>query len=434
MRGMAEGEISMHDNKSRVSLILSMAIIATIVLATSMRVSAQTERVLHTFNGPGDGSQPFGDLIFDRAGNLYGTTSFGGAYTDGTVFELSPNGTGGFIYHLLYSFNPNIGDGVNPYGALVFDNAGNLYGTTYGGGGGKYGTVFELSPQAGGVWTESIVHSFKPQQGDGRNPYAGLMIDGKGNLYGTTSQGGSGTTCGSSGCGTVFELIPRGGGVWTEKILHSFDGGTIDGESPVASVVLHTGKLYGTTQVGGSGGSVNSGTVFELAPDGSGGWTETILHSFTNGGVDGYNPDAAVVFDSAGNLYGTTNAGGANGYGTVFELSPNSGGSWTETVIHDFYSIPGVDGVNPEWAGLTIDASGSLYGTTAGGGANANGVVYKLTPANGGGWTESIIFAFNGTDGHQPVAGVILDRKGNIYGSTQYGGSNFGGTAFKIVP
>ena len=423
----------MHASKFRV-LLLTLATLATIVLATSLKASAQTEQVLHTFNSPGDGSQPFGGLIFDSAGNLYGTTSFGGAYTNGSVFELSPNGTGGFVYHLLYSFNPNLGDGANPYGALVFDNVGNLYGTTYGGGGGNSGTVFELSPQAGGVWTETIVHSFKPQQGDGRYPLAGLMMGSKGFLYGTTSQGGSGTTCGSSGCGTVFVLIPRSGGVWPEKIIHSFDGGTTDGASPVANIVLHSGKLYGTTQVGGAGGSVNSGTVFELAPNGSGSWTETILHSFTNAGSDGYNPDAAVVFDSAGNLYGTTNAGGANNYGTVFELSPNAGGNWTETVIHDFYSIPGVDGIYPESAGLTFDASGNLYGTAAAGGANANGIVYKLTPGSGGGWTETVVFAFNGTDGNQPVSGVTLDRINNIYGSTEYGGTNFGGTAFKIVP
>ncbi len=427
----------MHTNKfavPRMLTMLTMAMLATSVFTASVQVSAQTERVLHSFNGPGDGTQPFGDLVFDKAGNLYGTTLFGGAYTNGEVFELSPNGTGGFTYHILYSFNPNIGDGSNPYGALVFDKAGNLYGTTYAGGGGKYGTVFELSPQSGGVWTESVVHSFKHQQGDGRYPFAGLLIDGKGNLYGTTSQGGSGTACGSSGCGTVFLLIPRGGGLWTEKILHSFDGGTTDGSSPLASLVLHAGKLYGTTQVGPAGGSANSGTVFELAPAGSGGWTETILHTFTNNGTDGYNPRAALVFDSAGNLYGTTNDGGANDYGTVFELSPSAGGNWTETNVHDFYSIPGVDGVNPESAGLTFDASGNLYGTTSGGGANANGIVYKLTPATGGGWTESVVFTFNGTDGNQPVSGVILDRKGNIYGSTEFGGANSGGTAFKIVP
>ena len=424
----------MHANRFTVPLMLTIAALVTTVLTTAVPALAQTERVLHTFNGPGDGSQPFGDLLLDRAGNLYGTTLFGGAYSEGSVFQLSPTGAGGFVYHLLYSFNPNIGDGSNPYGALVFDKAGNLYGTTYAGGVGKYGTVFKLSPQSGGVWAESIVHSFRSQQNDGRYPLAGLLIDSTGNLYGTTSQGGTGTTCGSSGCGTVFVLMPRSGDLWIEKIVHNFAGGTTDGSSPVASVVLHAGKLYGTTQVGGAGGSVNSGTAFELAPNGNSGWTETILHSFTNGGTDGYNPDASVVFDSAGNLYGTTNSGGANNYGTVFELSPSSGGGWTEAVIHDFYSIPGVDGVYPESAGLTFDVSGNLYGTTSGGGANANGIVYKLSPATGSGWTESVVFTFNGSDGNQPVSGVILDQKGNIYGSTEYGGANFGGTAFKITP
>ena len=422
----------MRNHPLAVPAMLTIAMLLTTILTTSGRASAQTESVLHTFNAPGDGSQPFGNLLIDSAGNLYGTTLFGGAYGNGTVYELTPTGSGGFVYHLLYTFNPNTGDGVNPYGALVFDKAGNLYGTTYGGGAGRYGTVYKLSPQSGGTWTESIVHSFRSQQSDGRYPFAGLMIDTKGNLYGTTSQGGTGTTCGSSGCGTVFVLMPKAGS-WIEKIIHNFEGGTTDGASPAASVVLHAGKLYGTTQVGGAGGSFNSGTVFELVSNGNSGWTETILHSFTNSGTDGNNPNAGVVFDAAGNLYGTTNNGGANNFGTVFELSP-SGGDWTESVIHNFYAIPGVDGVYPESAGLTLDASGNLYGTTAAGGANANGIVYKLTPATGGEWTESVVFTFDGTDGNQPVSGVTLDRHGNLYGSTEFGGANSGGTAFKIVP
>jgi uncharacterized repeat protein (TIGR03803 family) len=191
------------------------------------------------------------------------------------------------------------------------------------------------------------------------------------------------------------------------------------------------GNLYGTTVAGGAGGSVNSGTVFKLSPNGSGGYTETLLHSFISNGKDGINPFAGLVLDSKGNLYSTTGAGGIYGYGTVFELSPGSKGGWSETVLHSFGAAG--DGQYPQFSGVAFDKSGDLYGTTSGGGSNANGIVFKITPTSGSGWTESVFFSFDGTDGNVPQ-GVIFNAAGDLYGITQYGGSNLGGTAFEIVP
>jgi uncharacterized repeat protein (TIGR03803 family) len=249
------------------------------------------------------------------------------------VYELK---AGSWTEEILHSFDINAGDGQSPQGALVMDSAGNLYGVTPLGGGRKLGIVYELTPEAGGSWKEKIIHTFVGGS-DGRSPQAGLIIDKKGNLYGTTYQGGTGTNCGAFACGTVFELSPKTGGGWTEKILYSFKGGTGDGQNPAASLLMDSaGNLYGTTVAGGTGGSVNSGTVFKLSPNGSGGYTETVLHSFTSGGTDGCNPFAGLVLDSKGNLYSTTGAGGTYGFGTVFELSPGSKGKWTETILHSF--------------------------------------------------------------------------------------------------
>jgi uncharacterized repeat protein (TIGR03803 family) len=258
-----------------------------------------------------------------------------------------------------------------------------------------------------------------------------LIIDKKGNLYGTTYQGGSGTNCGTFACGTVFELSPRAGG-WTEKILYSFKGGTSDGQNPSAPLLMDSAdNLYGTTSAGGTGGSVSSGTVFKLTPNGSSGYTESVLHNFPSDSTDGINPFACLVLDSKGNLYSTTGAGGTFGQGTVFGLSPGSKGKWIETVPHNFGG-PG-DGQAPQFSGVAFDKSGNLYGTTSAGGSNGNGIVFKMTPTSGGGWTESVFFNFDGSDGYVPQ-GVIFNATGDLLGITQYGGSNFGGTAFEIVP
>ena len=430
----------MRGNRLSVRLSAALAIIAATLLVTSTWAAAQ-ETVLHNFNGT-DGDVPTAGLIFDKNGNLYGTTSQGGTgncyngYGDihcGTVFELSPIQGGGWTETVLYSFNWNGNgtDGTNPGGGLIFDAAGNLYGTTVYGGTYGYGTVFELTPAAGGTWTEKVLWSFGNGT-DGANPGGGLIFDAAGNLYGTTVYGGT------YGYGMVFELTPAAGGTWTEKVLWSFGNGT-DGYQPFAGLIFDAaGNLYGTTVSGGT--YLYNGTVFELTPAAGGGWTEQVLHSFNYNGTDGIWPYAGLIFDAAGNLYGTTDSGGAYGDGTVFELMPGQGGIWTEGVLYSFLCSPFncTDGYSPQ-AGLIFDAAGNLYGTTSEGGTYHYGTVFELTPAAGGGWTETVLYSFgNGTDGVGPVAGLIFDAAGNLYGTTAYGGTgvdglNEGGTVFELA-
>ena len=267
---------------------------------------------------------------------------------------------------------------------LIFDAAGNLYGTTYNGGTGAEGTVFELSPNGDGTWAEKVIHNFfvNFHVNDGENPAAGLILDATGNLYGTTYQGGS------AGHGAVYELSPNGGGGWTEKLLHSFQvgGNNRDGSNPMGGLIFDTaGNLYGTTY---NGGTAIEGTAFELSPNGGGGWTEKVIHNFfVNFHVnDGENPASGLIFDAAGNLYGTTYHGGSTGHGAVFELSPNGGGGWTQKLLHSF-QVGGNqnDGANPQ-AGLISDSAGNLYGTTTMGGTSdmggsgGVGTVFEVMP------------------------------------------------------
>jgi uncharacterized repeat protein (TIGR03803 family) len=227
----------------------------------------------------------------------------------------------------------------------------------------------------------------------------------------------------------VFELSPRQGGGWTETLLHNFNNNGRDGVNPQAGLIIDdAGNLYGTTY---RGGIYNSGTAFELSPQQGGGWTEKVLHSFGHGS-DGITPDANLTIDAAGNLYGTTYNGGIHGRGTVFELTPREGGGWTETVLHSFGN--GSDGANP-YAGLIIDANGNLYGTTLAGGIHTAGTAFELSPRQGGGWTETILHSFgNGTDGNSPYAGLIFDASGNLYGTTLEGGIHSYGVVFEITP
>lgn len=386
-----------------------------------------SESVLHSFRAGRDGLAPSASLISDRNGNLYGTTEASGAPPDfngdGTVFELSPS-SGGWT-ETVHNFWA--GDGAAPVAGLIFDGSGNLYGTTSGGGFNRYGVVFKLAPLSGGGWLRTILYNFKGGT-DGAQPVAGLIFDGAGNLYGTTSGGGTG------GYGTVFELTPISGGEWTEKVLYGFKGGYSDGDSPFAGLVFDsTGNLYGTTGGGGSGGN---GTVFELTPSSGGGWVETVIYNFT-GGADGADPQAGLTWDAAGNLYGTTFYSG-DGAGVVFELSPSSGGTWTESVLYKFSG--GADGSQPR-AGVVFDQLGNLYGTTESGGprrcANRHpcGVVFKLALKSGNTWKESVIYDFR-DGGHAPVAGLVLDSTGNLYGTTSNGGPGdfCCGTVFKLAP
>lgn len=418
-------------------LMAVSAVFALITFVGGTLAAAQTEKVLYGFTDNGSGYYPV-SVTFDAAGNLYGTLSFGGSgvcphKSDGcgTVFELSPNGSGGWTRKTLHNFPANGGDGYFPAAGLIVDAAGNLYGTTLDGGTHHYGTVFELTPHANGKWTEKILHSFSNDGTDGKYPWAGLVLDAAGNLYGTTFEGGTFTIC-VGGCGTVFELSPAENGRWTENILLNFGSGYTTTYTPDFGplIIDAAGNLYGTS---GGGGTYGLGTAFELSPSAGGAWTETTLHDFGGPG-DGVIPQGGLALDATGNLYGTTNEGGAYGDGTAFQLTPAGAGIWTETIMHSFEQTSGGgDGTLPR-ANLIVDSAGNVYGT-AGGGANIVGTVFELSPGIGGSWTETILHNFqdNGTDGFTPGASLIFDSSGNLYGTTYYGGAKNGGTVFEIA-
>ena len=314
-----------------------------------------------------------GGLVFDTKGNLYGVGGTG-------IFELSPAAGGTWTYQPIYTpsglTNPS---GLN--GGLIIDAAGNLYGTSSGGGTYEsYGTVFELSPKSGGGWTETILHSFNDNNVDGWHPLAGLLLDSKGNLYGTTNNGGA------HDLGSVYELTPGAGGVWTEKILSSF-GGTYNGYYPTGTLIFdEVGNLYATTSSGGTSNTDDFGTVFELSPQANGTWTEQILHGFAENATDAGNPFAGLLFDAKKvNLFGSTLHGGpyyyqvaANTDGAIFELLPQASGGWAEQVLH-FFGATATDGFAPN-GNLISDAKGNLYGVTTSGGEYGFGTVFEYTP------------------------------------------------------
>lgn len=457
----------MKYNKLRAGLNVALTIFVVAFLVTNA-AGAPREKILYNF-GPSKhvGVFPMAGLIFDSSGNLYGTTSGGTHHRNcgfdgcGTVFKLSPKANAEWNETQLWSFD--VSDGFNPTAALIFDGDGNLYSTTQEGGGAEVqnlahsngdaaGNVFELSPRQGGGWRETVLHTFSSSRRGGSLPASSLIFDGSGNLYGTTSSSGV-------GWGVAFELSPKSRGGWKETVLHVFKFNGKDGNDPQGNLILDaSGNLYGTTAGGGDcNQQYGCGTVFELSPKSGGGWKETLLHNFN--GNDGEIPYAGLIFDAVGTLYGTTFAGGTgtcsdgsgfSGCGTVFELTPKTGGGWTETVLYSFKGKDG-DGSYPT-AGVVIDAAGNLYGTTEYGGGVSNtycvngcGSVFKLTPKSDGSWTETVLHSFsnNGEDGTFPLGGVILDSAGNLYGTTYLGG-NGGcgprnsrpgcGIVFEIIP
>jgi uncharacterized repeat protein (TIGR03803 family) len=402
------------------SAVITMALI----FATGARAQA-TERVLYSFTGGRDGSTPEAGLAIDTAGNLYGTTAFGGdmhcpdnSAGCGTVFQLTPNPDGSWTENVLARFNGT--NGAYPSAAVILDPSGNLFGTTQVAQ--PLGDAFEVT-QASGVWTLKVIFRFGLSVGGGGIPGDSLVRDPSGNLYGTTRGGGRG--------GVIFELTPNPDGTWSEIPLRNLGLNADGGEINQAPLILDAqGNLYGTTY----GDSTNQGThplgsVFELSP-GSGGWTGRVLHAFT-GGIDGCHPLAGLTFDNSGNLYGTTSSCGSTvaAVGTVFRLTPNPDGSWTESVLHNFASTS--DGFGPASAPV-FDQAGNLYGT-AGGGLGF-GVVYKLTPSTQGQWTYSVVYKFTGSpDGSSP-SGLVIDQDGHVYGTTMSGGAFSRGSVFEVTP
>jgi uncharacterized repeat protein (TIGR03803 family) len=411
--------------RRRLSLFARIFAIVVELLITFPLLAATGERVLHSFNpNENDGLNPDAGLIFDGSGNLYGTTEYGGSEGAGTVFALIASTNGTWTEKVLHSFGKGQ-DGVFPLAGVIFGANGHLYGTTYLGGSEGAGTVFALIPSMNGTWTEKVLHSFGEGQ-DGVNPDAGLIFDENGNLYGTTTLGGT------YGDGTVYELIPSTNGTWTEKVLHSFKPNGQDALYPEAGLIFDgIGNLYGTTY---GGGAYSNGAVFELTSGANQTRTLRVLHSFKFNGKDGFVPEAGLIVDLTGDFYGTTTEGGTYDNGTVFELTPSTNDTWTETVLHSFdHNIPG--GSIP-FSGLIFDDLGNLYGTAYAGGAYGFGTVFELSPHADGNWTEKVLHSFNPSvhDGLSPAAGLTLGGSGRLYGTTYTGGMYGYGTVFEVIP
>jgi uncharacterized repeat protein (TIGR03803 family) len=389
---------------------LSLAIMLPPAVLASRSAHAQTFSVLYSFTGGTDGGNSMGNLMLDKLGNLYGTTDRGGYLPCngnnsgcGTVFKLDITGK----ETTLHSFTWTGGDGAYPEAGIVQDMEGNLYGTTVEGGRYGCGIIFRVDKTG----KETVLHTFSGKGHDGCQPYASLIRDAAGNLYGTTWGGGSNG-------GTVFKLDEAG----KERVLHAFTGAVI----PAGLVRDERGNLYGVTL---DGGAYHDGTVFKVCTIGK----ATVLHSFSGTsthGPDGVRPEAGLVRGPEGNLYGTTVSGGIFGYGTVFKVDKNG----RETVLHSFSGTG--DGAQP-FADLVMDSRGNLYGTTFYGGVFNHGTVFKVDKAG----KETVLYNFVGNgDGVCPWAGLARDAKGNLYGTTSFDyihsdGSAAGyGTVFKLTP
>ncbi len=424
---------------------LAVAVGLFMLLATTAPgAHAQTLSVLHQFTGGADGAGPMGGLIRDSAGNFYGTASAGGniaecgGYGCGVVFKVSYLGSG-WVETPIYMFQ-GAPDGAEPSARVVFGPDGALYGTTfYGGTGVCYGgsslsgcgTVFKLQPPATACrtplcqWHATILYSFA-SFADGAFPEAEVTFDRAGNLYGTTTQGGTGSCIGQTGCGTVFELTQNSNGTWTKTTIYSFQSGN-DGLSPASDLVIdQAGNLYGTMGRGGDNScDEGCGFVFEISPSGSG-WQVTILHLFT-GGSDGAFP-SPLTFDSEGNLWGAEAGPIVGSNSQIFELTPQQGGGWNFSVPYIFGNGDGGGGA------LTFDATGNIYGI--GGGSDGLGNVYKLTRSSGG-WSYADLYDFDDSTGFAPNGRLVLDPQGNVYGVNRDGplpSYQYDGNVWEVTP
>lgn len=418
-------------------------LMAACLLTLSLAGFGQTKKILHSFQSGNDGALSDSNLIPDGSGGFYGMThtgggaSYCGGYGCGTFFHLTQSG-GIWVETVLYSFL-GVPDVYQPDYELVQDKTGNIYGTSTGGGTLNEGVVFELSPPSvsGGSWTETILYSFTGGL-DGAVPFGGVVFGPGGGLYGITRYGGPYKTgdCYDNGCGVVFQLLPpaQTGGTWTESAIYNFGLPVLQGDMKLT--VDNKGTLYGPNE-----GAYPHPTIFMLLPPSSSdgnSWFYEDIYSFTDG-ADGQYAASGVIFDKAGRLYGTS-AGGTATYGTVFQLVPPAtfGTAWTFNLVHSFGG-PSSDGSGPE-ARLTIDSQGNLYGTTVFGGFAAKecyygcGTVFELSPSTGGTWTESLLHKFiGGNDGYWPKAPLTISG-GTVYGTTWLGGTANYGTVFAIRP
>ena len=395
------------------------AIAAVAVMLVGHCWAASNIKLVYSFTGGNDGGDPATALTFDQSGNAYGTTVTGGDFGCGTVFQLTPSG-GHFTESVLFSFDC-FDSGKNPYGGVILDSKGNLYGTTVAGGSGGIcagdgcGLVYMLS-NVGGTWQETPMYNFTGGD-DGFGPGGALISDGNSNFYGTTPDGGA------DGVGVVYQISPVRGGGWKQTVIHTFTGGDDGAVGSLGSLLMDkAGNLYGVTELGGASGA---GTAFRMSPA-QGGWTMTSLYAF-KGQPDAAFPYGGLTADASGNLFGTTYFGGQNGAGAVFKLARTGK---KEVVLYSFKG--GTDGSNPT-STLVFDAAGNLYGTTSTGGNPGCdcGTVFELSPSHG----ERILHRFGETpDGGYPYYGLTPDPNGDLYGTTASGGSNTQGVVFKFTP
>ena len=385
--------------------------------------SASSTKLIYTFAGGSDGEYLDTDLVTDSAGNLYGTSVQGGDFGSGTVFELSPSG-GGWTHTVLYSFRGGA-DGGEPYKGVTLDSQGNLYGTAVTGGSGSCdgGCGVVFKLTNSAGSWSQSVIHSFTGGNDGSGPGSGLTFDQKGNLYGMTPTGGA------YGLGVVYELKLGPSGKWELQVIHAFTGGNDGASGSAGRLILDgAGNLYGVTTVGGANGD---GVAFELSLAKSGIWRLTPLYAFKDQ-PDGALPYGGLYLDRFGNLYGTTYYAGANDVGTVYKLT-RANGTWTESVLYSFKG--GSDGSSPI-SNLVADSAGNLYGTTSDGGAGcACGVIFELARGTNGTWTESVAYRFPGSPGAAfAYNGMVVDSSGNIYGATVHGGPTNDGTIYKFTP
>ena len=412
---------------SRPALAILAVLGWTLFLSASHCSAASNFKVLHGFGSGRDGGDIQSSVTVDKKGHVYGTTHYGGTGGYGTVFKLSQKPNGSWSEKILQNFSNNDPNGQEPLAPVILDSAGNLYGTTVAGGANHGGTVYEMTHAPSG-WNFQVLYDFcsQPDCSDGGGPWAGLVFDKAGNLYGTAFN--------------LFELTPGPTG-WNESVLYNFcsQPECSDGRVPYEGVILDAeGNLYGVTHLGGD--PTNGGVVYKAHPRPDGTWAYHVLHRFHGPPDDGDVPSSAMLIarDGGGSLYGTTNGGGryicvTGTCGVVFKMTQEPDGHWKETILHDFKS--GKSGYWPG-GGVVIDGAGNLYGTTgAGGDINCDcGVVYKMAPNGDGSYTYTVLHRFKGIDGLIPNANLVMDDKGILYGTTQYGGPGGGGVVFMLTP
>lgn len=402
---------------------ISKILVLSVALAVLAGVAwAAAPQIIYSFAGDSDGEYIDSDLVIDGAGNIYGTSVQGGAFGSGTVFQLAPSGSG-WTHTVLYSFTGGA-DGGEPYKGVTLDGHGNLYGTAVTGGGGSCeggcGVTYKLS-QAGGVWTQTVIHTFTGGD-DGSGPGSGLTLSPNGGLYGVTPTGGA------NGQGVIFLLKPVKNGPWQLEVMHAFTGGDDGAGGSAGRLLLSKGILYGVTTVGGANGQ---GVAYQLAKK-NGAWQLTPIYAF-QGEPDAGFPYGGLAIDGQGNLYGTTYYDGANDLGSVYQLAPQPDGTWQERVL---YSFKGGRNGSSSISNVVFDKTGALYSTTSAGGANCDcGVIFKLTPGDNGQWKETVAYRFTGApDGGFVYNGMVGDGAGNFYGATVHGGTGDDGAIYKFTP